>query len=104
MPTVHFGETKVECLPGSNLRMVLLRARLPLYNSVAAALNCRGSAVCGTCAVRIEGDVSAPTAAELRRLAILPHKPDSGVRLACQVSVLGDLRVTKPAGLFGQRP
>ena len=104
MPTVHFGETEVECLPGSNLRMVLLRARLPLYNSVAAALNCRGSAVCGTCAVRIEGDVSAPTAAELRRLAILPHKPDSGVRLACQVSVLGDLRVTKPAGLFGHRP
>jgi ferredoxin len=102
MPTVHFGETEVECLPGSNLRMVLLRARLPLYNSVAAALNCRGSAVCGTCAVRIEGDVSAPTAAELRRLAILPHKPDSGVRLACQVSVLGDLRVTKPPGLFGQ--
>jgi len=103
MPTVHFGEHEVECLPGSNLRMVLLHARLPLYHSVAAALNCRGAAVCGTCAVRIEGDVSAPTAAELRRLAILPHRPDSGLRLACQVSVLGDLRVTKPPGLFGQR-
>lgn len=103
MPTVHFGSRKVECLPGSNLRMVLLRARLPLYNSVAAALNCRGSAVCGTCAVRIEGEASPPTPAEQRRLAIIPHKPDSGVRLACQVSVLGDLHVTKPPGLFGQR-
>jgi ferredoxin len=100
MPTVRFAGTRVECLPGSNLRMVLLRARLPLYNSVAAALNCRGGAVCGTCAVRIEGESSPTTAAEKRRL---PHRPDSGLRLACQVSVLGDLTVTKPPGLFGQR-
>ena len=102
MPTVHVAGRAVECLPGSNLRMVLLHARLPLYHSVAAALNCRGKAVCGTCAVRIEGEVSPPTEAEQRRLAIVPHRPDSGVRLACQVSVLGDLVVTKPPGLFGQ--
>jgi ferredoxin len=55
-----------------------------------------------TCAVRIEGR-PAPTPTEQRRLAIIPHKAGSGVRLACQVSVLGDLVVTKPAGLFGQR-
>jgi len=103
MPTVTFGTSRVECLPGSNLRMVLLRARLPLYNSVTAALNCRGNGVCGTCAVRIEGEASPPTPAEQQRLAIFPHRPDAGLRLACQVSVLGDLVVTKPAGLFGQR-
>ena len=103
MPTVRFEASRVECLPGSNLRMVLLRARLPLYASVTAALNCRGNAVCGTCAVRIAGDASPPTPAEQRRLGHFPHKPDSGVRLACQVSVLGDLVVTKPPGLFGQR-
>jgi ferredoxin len=102
MPTVCFAGQAIECLAGSNLRMVLLRARLPLYNSVAAALNCRGNGVCGTCAVRIEGAVSPPTVAEQRRLALFPHRPDSGVRLACQVSVLGDLTVTKPPGLFGQ--
>jgi len=102
VPTVHFAGEQVECLPGSNLRMVLLRARLPLYASVTAALNCRGNAVCGTCAVRVEGDVSPPTPNELRRLRIFPHAPDAGVRLACQVSVLGDLTVTKPPGLFGQ--
>jgi ferredoxin len=102
MPTVHFAGQRVECLPGSNLRMVLLRARLPLYHSVAAALNCRGGAVCGTCAVRIEGDASPPTAAELRRLSLFPHRPDAGLRLACQVSVLGDLVVTKPPGIFGR--
>jgi ferredoxin len=102
VPVVQFAGTKVECLPGSNLRMVLLRARLPLYASVAAALNCRGNGVCGTCAVRLEGDASPPTAAEQRRLGLFPHRPGSGVRLACQVSVLGDLVVTKPPGLFGQ--
>jgi ferredoxin len=104
MPTVSFAGARVECLPGSNLRMVLLRARLPLYASVAAALNCRGNGVCGTCSVRIEGDCSPPTPAEQRRLTIFPHRPDSGVRLACQVSVQGDLVVTKPPGLFGQGP
>jgi ferredoxin len=102
MPTVTFAGSRVECLPGSNLRMVLLRARLPLYHSVAAALNCRGAAVCGTCAVRIEGEASPPTPAEQRRLGLFPHRPDAGLRLACQVSVLGDLVVTKPPGLFGR--
>jgi ferredoxin len=104
VPTVTFEGHAVECLPGSNLRMVLLRARLPLYRSVAAALNCRGNGVCGTCAVRVEGAASAPTPAEQRRLGAFPHRPGSGVRLACQVSVLGDLLVTKPPGLFGQGP
>lgn len=103
MPSVHFADARVECLPDSNLRMVLLRARLPLYHSVAAALNCRGSAVCGTCAVRVEGETSPPTPAELRRLRLFPHRPEDGLRLACQVSVLGDLRVTKAPGLFGRR-
>ena len=102
MPTVSFAGSKVECLPGSNLRMVLLRARLPLYNSVAAALNCRGAAVCGTCAVRIEGEASPSTPAEQRRLGLFPHRPDADLRLACQVSVLGDLVVAKPPGLFGR--
>jgi ferredoxin len=102
VPTVRFAGASVECLPGSNLRMVLLRARLPLYRSVAAAINCRGNAVCGTCAVRVEGEASPPTEAEAKRLGRFPHQSGSGVRLACQVSVLGDLVVTKPPGLFGQ--
>ena len=32
-----------------------------------------------------------------------PHRPESGLRLACQCSVLGDLKITKHDGLFGQR-
>jgi hypothetical protein len=47
--------------------------------------------------------VAEPTAAELRRLSLPPHNRASGLRLACQVSVLGDIEVTKFEGFFGQR-
>ena len=103
MPTIRFAGTTIECLEGANLRMVLLRARLPLYQSVARALHCRGFGKCGTCAVRIEGPVSEPTAAERKRLGRAPHHPESGLRLACQVSVLGNITVTKYEGFFGQK-
>ena len=103
MPIVRFADQSVECPHGANLRMVLIRARLPLYTRVAQALHCRGHGTCGTCAVHIEGPVSEPTAAELRRLRLPPHKPEAGLRLACQCSVLGDLVVTKHKGLFGQK-
>jgi ferredoxin len=52
--------------------------------------------------VQIEGPVSEPTAAELRRLRFPPHDPASGLRLACQTNVLGDVTVTKHPGLWGQ--
>lgn len=103
MPTVRFADRAIECPPGANLRVVLVRARLPLYTRVAEALHCRGRGLCGTCAVQIEGPVSAPTPAEERRLRRLPHKPEAGLRLACQCSVLGDIAVTKHPGLWGQK-
>ncbi len=101
MPTVHFAGKSIECLEGANLRTVLVRARLPLYNGAARALHCRGRGACGTCAVRIEGKVSEPTSAERRRLDFPPHNREKGLRLACQCKVLGDLVVTKYAGLWG---
>ena len=103
MPVVRFAGQSVECLAGSNLRMVLLRARLPLYNDAARALNCRGRGVCGTCTVLIAGSVSEPTAAERLRLRLPPHDLAAGLRLACQCTVLGDLEVSKLRGLFGTR-
>jgi ferredoxin len=102
LPTVRFAARTVECPRGANLRVVLLRARLPLYTRVARAIHCRGNGACGTCAVRVTGPVSPPTPAEVRRLALPPHRPDAGLRLACQCSVLGDVEVTKYTGLFGQ--
>ncbi len=98
MPTIRFAGRSVDCLEGANLRVVLVRARLPLYNDAARALNCRGRGLCGTCAVRVEGPVSEPTTAESRRLGA-----GSGLRLACQCKVMGDLEVTKLAGFFGNR-
>ncbi|MEE2664853.1 MAG: 2Fe-2S iron-sulfur cluster-binding protein [Myxococcota bacterium] len=83
--------------------MVLIRARLPLYTAAARALHCRGRGACGTCAVLIEGPVSPLTPTEQRRLARPPHRPERGLRLACQVRVEGDIVVTKHAGFFGQR-
>ena len=103
MPKVHFANQTIECPKGANLRVVLLRARLPLYTRVARAIHCRGHGTCGTCAVRVDGAVSDPTAVELRRLRLPPHHPEAGLRLACQISVLGDVTVVKHEGLFGQR-
>jgi ferredoxin len=104
VPKVHFAGRIVECPPGANLRVVLLRARLPLYTRVARAIHCRGHGTCGTCAVRVEGPVSEPTAVERLRLRLPPHEPGAGLRLACQCSVLGDVVVTKQEGLWGTRP
>jgi len=101
VPTVRFAGRSVACPPGANLRTVLLRARLPLYDRVARAVHCRGFGTCGTCAVRIEGAVSEPTAVERWRLDFPPHDSASGLRLACQVQVLGDLEVTKYDGFWG---
>ena len=103
MPTIRFADARVDCPKGANLRMVLIRARLPLYTAAARALHCRGRGTCGTCAVHIEGEVSPLTSAEERRLALPPHKPERGLRLACQVQVEGDIVVTKHPGFFGQQ-
>jgi ferredoxin len=103
VPIVSFAGQCVDCPQGANLRVVLLRARLPLYTLVARALHCRGRGLCGTCAVRVEGPVTEMTEAERERLQAFPHHPESGLRLACQCNVLGDLVVTKHPGLFGQR-
>ena len=102
MPTIRFRDREIDCLEGANLRQVLLRARLPLYNGAARAIHCRGMGTCGTCAVRIRGEVSEPTRIERWRLDFAPHDAESGLRLACQVSVLGDLEITKYEGLWGQ--
>ena len=101
MPKVEFAGRSIECLEGANLRTVLVHARLTLYRSASAAINCRGRGRCGTCAVSIEGPVSEPTQAEERRLSRFPHRRGSGLRLACQVSVLGDLTVERHDGTWG---
>ena len=102
MPTVSFRGTEIDCEEGAILRDVLLDAGESPHNGRADLLNCRGHGSCGTCAVAVDGPVSEPTWRERRRLDFPPHDPDSGLRLACQCRVAGDLTVEKFDGFWGQ--
>jgi uncharacterized 2Fe-2S/4Fe-4S cluster protein (DUF4445 family) len=52
---------------------------------------CNGRGICGKCRVKVSGPVSAPTPAELKRLD--REELSSGIRLACQVRILGPVIV-----------
>ncbi len=103
MPKICFHGREIECELGANLRQVLMARGLPLYHPAARVIHCRGLGTCGTCAVKIEGNVSEMTAVERWRLNFPPHQSQSGLRLACQCKVLGDLRIEKWEGLWGHR-
>jgi ferredoxin len=103
MPTVTFEGETVECEEGDELREVLLEAGLSPHNGASNYANCGGRALCGTCAVEVEGETSAMTDDERGRLSKWPHDPDSGLRLACQTHVEGDLEVRKHGGFWGQK-
>ncbi|ELZ71681.1 (2Fe-2S)-binding protein [Haloferax sp. Atlit-10N] len=103
MPTVHFRGREIACDRGDVLRDVLRAAGEPPHNGHSSWFNCRGGGSCGTCAVRVRGPVTYRTKKERRRLRFPPHDSDSGLRLACQTVVLGDLWVEKYPGFWGQR-
>lgn len=100
MPTVTAQGKKFTCDLGSNLRQVLLDHKIDLYNS--GMINCHGFGTCGTCAVKVEGEVSEIGWQEKARLSLPPHSPTHGLRLSCQTKVLGDVKVTKYDGFWGQ--
>jgi len=104
MPTVRFEGAEIRCAADANLRRVLLEAGQPLYNGPMRVVHCRGLGTCGTCAVRVNGAVTPPTAVERWRLSFPPHHEGiaRGLRLACQCRVQGDVAVTKLDGWWGQ--
>ncbi|MFC7129714.1 2Fe-2S iron-sulfur cluster-binding protein [Haloferax chudinovii] len=102
MPTVHFRGREIECDRGDVLRDVLRAAGESPHNGHSSWFNCRGGGSCGTCAVEVRGPVTYRTKKERRRLRFPPHDADSGLRLACQTVVLGDLWVEKYPGFWGQ--
>ncbi len=102
MPNVIVQGQTIACDRGDNLRQVLLRHGIPLYNGKAAWINCRGIGSCGTCAVMVEGEVSEANWRDRTRRSLPPHDPNRNLRLACQTRVLGDVRVTKFEGFWGQ--
>lgn len=105
MPVVEFDGIEVKCAEGDVLRDVLLRASgVSPHNSAAKYANCNGNGLCGTCAVEVEGEVSEKSSQESRRLKLPPHRgnDDPNFRLSCQCRVLGDLKVHKHGGTWGQ--
>ena len=102
MPEVTVQGRTFQCEKGDNLRHVLLQQGIDLYNSQARLINCHGIGTCGTCAVEIEGEVSEMGWRERGRLSLPPHDLTQSRRLACQVNVLGDIRITKYDGFWGQ--
>ena len=102
MPKIIFNDQTITCEAGENLRKVLMKNNAPLYNGKANIINCMGFGSCGTCAVEIEGELSAKNWKENARLSFPPHKKESNRRLACQVTVESDLVVKKYDGFWGQ--
>lgn len=102
MHTVTVLGQTIKCENGANLRQFLLKHDIPLYNGKAKIINCRGIGSCGTCAVAIEGKVSPPNWKDRGRRSLPPHSKERDLRLACQTKVLGDIKVTKYNGFWGQ--
>ena len=102
MPTIRVRGKTLEGQPGENLRKVLLRHNIALYNGQSKIINCRGIGSCGTCAVAIEGEVSPVNWRDRTRRSLPPHNSERPLRLACQTQVLGDISVTKYDAFWGQ--
>lgn len=102
MPKITACGRTFECEAGANLRNVLMDNGIDLYNGKAKIINCMGIGSCGTCAVQIEGEVSEPNWKDKARRSLPPHSPTANRRLACQTKVLGDIKVSKFEGFWGQ--
>ena len=101
MPKIMAEGKTFEVAEGTNLREALLDQNLDLYSAGAKVFNCHGHGICGTCLVQVEGAVSEPTKLETTRMAFPPHSAHKERRLSCQVKVLGDVRITRFDGYFG---
>ncbi|MGF1459303.1 MAG: 2Fe-2S iron-sulfur cluster-binding protein [Leptolyngbyaceae cyanobacterium] len=102
MPKITAQGKNFDCEAGADLRQALLKHDVDFYNGQAQLINCRGIGTCGTCAVHVEGKVSAANWRDRARRSLPPHELQRDRRLACQTKVLGDIRVTKYSGFWGQ--
>lgn len=102
MPKVTAQGKTFSCEIGSNLRQILLQHGVELHNGQANLINCRGIGTCGTCAVQVQGAISEANWRDRARRSLPPHSPMQDRRLACQTRVLGDVKVAKFDGFWGQ--
>jgi len=81
------SETRIPFTPGPSVREILDATSLRVRSS------CGGVGACGQCRIKIEhGEVTPPTATELCRLG--QGEIGQGVRLACQVRPLQEVRLS----------
>jgi ferredoxin len=121
MPIVNFVTDKkqVQVPEGANLRKEALKAGVKLYNGLNGfgaglneVFNCHGLGTCGTCRVKITKGMENASAMGMLEKANLNAGPaafayignEDTMRLACQVTVNGDMEVvTRPEfNLFGE--
>ena len=102
MPTVTVQGKTFTCSQNANLRKVLLKQEITLHNGKSKIINCRGIGSCGTCAVEIIGEVASPNWKDKARRSLPPHNLAQNRRLACQTKVIGDIKVIKYDGFWGQ--
>jgi len=90
---------RFEGIPHAPLQLAAgadLSEHLTVLNS-PVLFGCR-TGICGTCMVELSGDVPPPGESEAETLEILADGR-SGVRLACQVHLQGDIVITaRPPG------
>lgn len=102
---IRFQGRETSCDVGTRLRDAILDAGMTPHHAVVSVLNCHGLGTCGTCAVEVRGNpgsVTPPSAMERWRMSVPPHRPERGLRLACQCRVVGDLDIVKHPGVWGQ--
>lgn len=93
MPLITFekeGKT-IACNAGINLRKLAKKNGISVYTGLKKLLNCHGDGLCGTCEVEI---ISAENLSPRTRMeeVQLKDKPLQR-RLACQVTVHGDMLI-----------
>lgn len=90
MARVRFlpGGQSIRVERGTSLLEATRRAGLPIAHA------CREQGLCGRCGLRVlSGGEQLPEESALERLAKLRNRVDPRDRLACRVSVAGDLEV-----------
>ena len=93
MPIVTFEhENKpVTCNAGTNLRELALKNGVPLYAGAWKIFNCHGNGLCTSCEVEIPQAMNLGARSNMEEVQ-LKDRPLIR-RLACQVTVHGDLTV-----------
>ena len=102
MPEVRVQGKIIICQERENLRQLCLKNGIEIHSGQSRWINCRGIGTCGTCALKIEGEVSEANWKDRARRALPPHSLDKDRRLACQTEVLGDIKIQKYDGFWGQ--